>query len=75
MSENIYVSSKYVAQPYVYGDSLKPYLVAIVVPDEEVVMSWAKQEGKKGSFQDLCKIKVCALVCVCVWTILKYLAM
>ena len=54
----MYVTSKYVAQVYVYGDSLKHAVVAIVIPDEEVLMKWAKENGKEGSFQDLCESKV-----------------
>ncbi|EPB65024.1 hypothetical protein ANCCEY_15913, partial [Ancylostoma ceylanicum] len=33
--ENIYVRSKYVAQSFVYGESLKTCLIAVVVPDAE----------------------------------------
>ena len=54
----MYVNCKYVAMVYLYGDSLKDAVVAIVVPDEEVVMKWAKDNGKEGTFQDLCKTKV-----------------
>ena len=46
------------AQVYLYGDSLKASVVAIIVPDEEVVMKWAKDNGKEGNFQDLCKSQV-----------------
>ena len=63
MIEDMYITSKYVAQVYVYGNDFKGDLVAIVVPDKEVIMSWAKEKGKKESFQDLCKTKVC----VCLW--------
>ena len=56
--ENMYATSSYVAQVYLYGDSLKASVVAIIVPDEEVVMKWAKDNGKEGNFQDLCKSQV-----------------
>ena len=46
------------AQTYVYGDSLKAALVAIVVPDEEVVLKWARDNGKTESFQELCQTQV-----------------
>jgi long-chain acyl-CoA synthetase len=40
--ENVYLRCKYVAQIFVYGDSLRSCLVAVVVPDEEQVRAWAK---------------------------------
>ena len=55
--ENIYARAPLVAQAYVYGDSLKACLVGIVVPDEEVLMPWAKKKGVSGSFADLCKLE------------------
>ena len=54
----MYITSKFVAQTYIYGDSLKAALVAIVVPDEEVVMQWAKENRKEGTFQELCQAQV-----------------
>jgi len=42
--ENIYVQSQWVAQSFVYGDSLKSSLVAVVVPDFEVLGPWAKEK-------------------------------
>jgi long-chain acyl-CoA synthetase len=35
------MKSKYVGQVFVHGDSLHSRLVAIVVPDEDVVKAWA----------------------------------
>ena len=56
--ENIYARNKYVAQSFVYGDSLQSYLVAIVVPDEEILAPWAKEKGiagkSGGDFKSLC---------------------
>lgn len=34
--ENVYIRSPFLAQAFVYGDSLRPQLVAIVIPDPEV---------------------------------------
>lgn len=34
--ENIYVRSSLVSQSFVFGESLKTCLIAIVVPDQEV---------------------------------------
>ncbi|XP_055458772.1 long-chain-fatty-acid--CoA ligase 6 isoform X4 [Psammomys obesus] len=55
--ENIYIRSEPVAQIYVHGDSLKAFLVGIVVPDPEVMPSWAQKRGIEGTFQELCKSK------------------
>lgn len=52
--ENIYAQCKFVAQAYLYGDSLKSACVAIIVPDEEVLTEWAKETGKAGTFKELC---------------------
>ncbi len=42
--ENIYCRSELVAQCFVYGNSLRSQLVAVVIPDEEVVKTWAKHQ-------------------------------
>ncbi|RIA88588.1 hypothetical protein C1645_725835 [Glomus cerebriforme] len=54
--ENVYSKHELVSQVFVYGDSLQPSLVAIIVPNEEMLLKWAKQNnlGKKSS-QELCK--------------------
>uniref|UniRef100_A0A8C0SRD5 Long-chain-fatty-acid--CoA ligase n=1 Tax=Canis lupus familiaris TaxID=9615 RepID=A0A8C0SRD5_CANLF len=54
--ENIYIRSEPVAQVYVHGNSLKAYLVGIVVPDPEV-MPWAQKRGIEGSYTELCANK------------------
>uniref|UniRef100_A0A8C0DM96 Long-chain-fatty-acid--CoA ligase n=1 Tax=Balaenoptera musculus TaxID=9771 RepID=A0A8C0DM96_BALMU len=57
MIENIYIRSEPVAQVYVHGDSLKAFLVGIVVPDLEVVPSWAQKRGIEGTYAELCTNK------------------
>ena len=52
--ENIYILSRYVAQAYIYGDSLKSCVVAIIVPDEDAVGIWAKENNISGNFAELC---------------------
>ena len=52
--ENVYITARYVAQAYLYGDSLKSCAVAIIVPDEEVVSAWAKESNVSGNFAELC---------------------
>lgn len=34
--ENFYLRSKYIAQAFVYGESLRSVLVAVIVPDPDV---------------------------------------
>ncbi|ETV75173.1 hypothetical protein, variant 1 [Aphanomyces astaci] len=41
--ENIYAKSPFVGQIFLYGDSYQSYLVAVVVPDPEVVQAWAAE--------------------------------
>uniref|UniRef100_A0A452RM86 Arachidonate--CoA ligase n=1 Tax=Ursus americanus TaxID=9643 RepID=A0A452RM86_URSAM len=55
--ENIYIRSEPVAQVYVHGDSLKAFLVGIVVPDPEVMPIWAQKRGIEGSYAEICANK------------------
>ncbi|XP_076951084.1 long chain acyl-CoA synthetase 7, peroxisomal-like [Bidens hawaiensis] len=43
--ENVYAKCKFVAQCFVYGDSLNSSLVAIVSVDPDVMKEWAASEG------------------------------
>ncbi|RLN55150.1 hypothetical protein BBJ28_00027179, partial [Nothophytophthora sp. Chile5] len=43
--ENVYTKSKYVAQLFVYGDSLKSCLVGVLVPDPKIAEAWAQEQG------------------------------
>ncbi|XP_021955219.1 long-chain-fatty-acid--CoA ligase 1 isoform X2 [Folsomia candida] len=52
--ENIYSQSQYVAQVFVYGESLKSCVVAIVVPDVETVKIWASANEIPGTLSVLC---------------------
>ncbi|XP_029311553.1 LOW QUALITY PROTEIN: long-chain-fatty-acid--CoA ligase 5 [Cottoperca gobio] len=53
--ENVYVRSGPVAQVFVHGDSLQSCLIAIVVPDPDVLPGLAKNLGCQGSIEELCK--------------------
>ncbi|XP_013200983.1 long-chain-fatty-acid--CoA ligase 5 isoform X1 [Amyelois transitella] len=53
--ENIYIRSQYVEQVFVHGESLKSCVIAIVVPDVDVVKCWALENGIKGTFSALCE--------------------
>ena len=59
--ENVLNQSLFVGQNFVYGDSYQSCLVAIVVPDEDVVKQWAKESGDPTlsglAFNQLCKSK------------------
>lgn len=37
------------------------YLVGIVVPDPEVFVDWAKEQGFEGSYEELCQNPVCCI--------------
>lgn len=43
-------------QIWVYGDSFKSKLIAVVVPHQENIKKWANQNGFGGSFSDLCSL-------------------
>jgi long-chain acyl-CoA synthetase len=47
--ENAYLKSPFVAQIFVYGDSLQSCLVAIVVPDADHAKVWATEKGLAGA--------------------------
>ncbi len=47
--------SKYVSQIWIYGNSFKVSLVAVVVPNIETVMSWASKAGLSMPFAELCQ--------------------
>eukprot|EP00830_Metopus_es_P011192 TRINITY_DN2150_c0_g1_i1.p1 TRINITY_DN2150_c0_g1~~TRINITY_DN2150_c0_g1_i1.p1 ORF type:complete len:218 (-),score=51.71 TRINITY_DN2150_c0_g1_i1:9-662(-) len=52
--ENVYINSEYVAQIFVYGESLYTYLIAIIVPKKEAIMSFAHSNSIEGEFESLC---------------------
>ncbi|XP_063473775.1 long-chain-fatty-acid--CoA ligase 5 isoform X7 [Symphalangus syndactylus] len=56
--ENIYSRSKAVLQIFVHGESLRSSLVGVVVPDTDVLPSFAAKLGVKGSFEELCQNQV-----------------
>ncbi|XP_006664333.1 long chain acyl-CoA synthetase 6, peroxisomal [Oryza brachyantha] len=43
--ENVYAKCKFIAQCFIYGDSLNSCLVAIVAVEPEVLTAWAASEG------------------------------
>lgn len=55
--ENIYLTSSYVAQIFVHGESLKSCLVAVVVPEMKTVTNWCKVNEIEGSWAEICRNK------------------
>uniref|UniRef100_A0A8C5JYP5 Long-chain-fatty-acid--CoA ligase n=1 Tax=Jaculus jaculus TaxID=51337 RepID=A0A8C5JYP5_JACJA len=53
--ENIYQRSRLVSQIFVHGESLRSSLVGVVVPDPDVLPSFAAKHGIKGTFKELCE--------------------
>ena len=51
--ESVFATCKFVLQSFVYGDSLRDHLVAIVVPNPDTVSEWAA--GKKD-LKQLCQL-------------------
>lgn len=52
--EIVYQKSPFVAQPFVYGDSLQSCLVGVIVPDVEYINSWAPANGFPKDMKELC---------------------
>lgn len=53
--EAIYKKSPSVEQVWVYGNSFKSTLVAVLVPKADAITAWGKAQGKSGSVAELCK--------------------
>jgi long-chain acyl-CoA synthetase len=49
--ENVLKRSPLVEQLWVYGNSFESSLVAVVVPNEKVLQSWAIKQGLKGTYE------------------------
>ncbi|XP_072827978.1 long-chain-fatty-acid--CoA ligase 5 isoform X1 [Vicugna pacos] len=56
--ENVYIRSSPVLQIFVHGESLRSVLVGVVVPDPDVLPSFAAKLGVKGSFEELCQSQI-----------------
>ncbi|RHN49040.1 putative long-chain-fatty-acid--CoA ligase [Medicago truncatula] len=54
--ENVYGITPIVEDVWVYGNSFKSVLVAVVVPNEEITKKWAYTNGFVGSFSELCSL-------------------
>lgn len=62
--ENVFIKAEMVAQAFVHGDSLRAELVAVIVPDVEKLVPWAKKnkliaesdEGSIATMRKLCQM-------------------
>jgi thioester reductase-like protein len=72
--ENKFLSSEYIDQIFLYGDSLKSFLVAVVVPNVAIIKQVARDHNiAYNSDEELCKI--CNdITCALYKTILKDIA-
>ena len=50
--ENVFTLSKYIAQCFIYGDSLKNALVSVIVLEEAEAKAWAEANGKSDVCND-----------------------
>ncbi|RKP19201.1 acetyl-CoA synthetase-like protein [Rozella allomycis CSF55] len=53
--ESVICKHPMISQAFVYGDSFQSCCVGIIVPDEDAVSAWAKQNSLNGSLQEICK--------------------
>ncbi|XP_024020032.1 long chain acyl-CoA synthetase 1 [Morus notabilis] len=54
--ENVYAITPIVEDIWIYGDSFKSFIIAVVVPHEENTKKWAYLNGHMGSFSELCHL-------------------
>ncbi|KAM0896317.1 hypothetical protein ACQ4PT_023277 [Festuca glaucescens] len=54
--EKVYVFPQIIEDIWVFGDSYRSNLVAVVNPHEENTMKWAASNRYKGSFDEICKL-------------------
>lgn len=53
--ENVYSRCSAIASIWVYGNSFESFLVAIVIPDQKALESWAATNEVTGNFESLCE--------------------
>lgn len=53
--EGVYARSPFVMQSFVYGNSLASQLVAVVIPDPDYLLPWAKERGLPADLTALCQ--------------------
>jgi len=56
--ENVYLTSKYIAEAFLYGDSLKSHTIAIAVPNKDSILDLGKELNLGNlSYEELCANK------------------
>jgi long-chain acyl-CoA synthetase len=56
--ENVYLTSKYIAEAFLYGDSLKSHTIVIAVPNKETLLELGKELNLQNlSYEELCANK------------------
>jgi len=53
--ESIYTKNKFVQQIFVYGDSFQSCLVAVIIPDAEVLVPWSVGKNLPEGLPQLCQ--------------------
>jgi len=56
--ENVYLTSKYIAEAFLYGDSLKSHTIVIAVPNKDPILDLGKELNLGNlSYEELCSNK------------------
>ncbi|XP_054155212.1 long-chain-fatty-acid--CoA ligase 1-like [Oppia nitens] len=53
--ETVYSKSQFIAQIFIYGESLKSCLVAVIVPEVDILNLWCRKNNIRGTLRDLCQ--------------------
>jgi len=53
--ENVYVRAPFVQQIFLHGDSLQSACLAVIFPDLDLLMPWAKAQGLPSGLIELCQ--------------------
>jgi long-chain acyl-CoA synthetase len=65
--ENVYARSPFVLQSFVYGNSLRAQLVAVVIPDPEYLLPWARERGLGRDPAELCNNGQASWLALVMW--------
>eukprot|EP01018_Ginkgo_biloba_P032203 Gb_18621 [translate_table: standard] len=53
--ENVYNRCSVITSVWVYGNSFESFLIAVAVPNQQSLESWAIANGETGEFESLCQ--------------------